>query len=554
MKVPAKMCTGKTVAKEVKVVRKAVSGSKFNRPEEAVKYFESALACDPHNEVNRNNLAHVLVKLGRHEEALGHFQQCRGLAQAHNGRGQVLFNHLKRSPEAEDAYREALRMDPDYSLARNNLAVLLGRTNRRPEAVKEYTKAIELDPNSKTAHLNLGVLLGDHMNDTKGAERHLNAALRLDHSCAPAHAALGRVFVSINRHVEARKSFEKALGLNPGLLQARKHLAELLAGPLQEPLLATAHYRQLLHDDPTNSRMAAALGELLLGPLKGERGAHLEGLRWLREAVATDQNDMRSRLVLANALCEGVHEVQKEGQTVSKQQRPKTRCRASPLKRRQNSCRPRTAPAQTGLVAEVNLVPSSDAANVTNAPNRALQSIQEARDLYEQATRIGKCPQAHYNLGWLYSGSLLCAPAKAEAAYRAAIREEAHHAEAQYSLALLLQAQPGQDEDAEREYVRLLQHHPNHVEGKSQLSVLRKSRQHSGVTRAQPTSVRLHGATRPGTSHVRTTAPKIRPTGFAAKGRGTRAAARPDTAHAEVRGARVQGVGSKRGVAVGGWL
>ena len=64
-------------------------------------------------------------------------------AEAHNNLG-VLFIDLKRFDEAEKEYREAIRIDPDFAEAHNNLGILLLKTERPGEARKEFEIAREL--------------------------------------------------------------------------------------------------------------------------------------------------------------------------------------------------------------------------------------------------------------------------------------------------------------------------------------------------------------------------------------------------------------------------
>ncbi|MDY6864550.1 MAG: tetratricopeptide repeat protein, partial [Halobacteriota archaeon] len=62
---------------------------------------------------------------------------------------------------AEKEYGKAIRIDPDYAAAHNNLGVLFKDLKRYEEAEKEYGKAIRIDPDYAAAHNNLGVLFKD---------------------------------------------------------------------------------------------------------------------------------------------------------------------------------------------------------------------------------------------------------------------------------------------------------------------------------------------------------------------------------------------------------
>jgi tetratricopeptide (TPR) repeat protein len=57
--------------------------------------------------------------------------------------------------EAESHYREAVRLNPDFSIARANLAGLLANQGRFDEAITHYRDAVRLDPRSVDAHVSL---------------------------------------------------------------------------------------------------------------------------------------------------------------------------------------------------------------------------------------------------------------------------------------------------------------------------------------------------------------------------------------------------------------
>ncbi|NCN65638.1 MAG: tetratricopeptide repeat protein [Candidatus Altiarchaeum hamiconexum] len=81
-------------------------------------------------------------------------------AEEHFKSGTSLFRS-KRYEEAEKEFREALRLNPNYAKAHNNLGRLWFEYNLRSmcdEIGEEYKKAIEINPNYTEAHYNLWVL------------------------------------------------------------------------------------------------------------------------------------------------------------------------------------------------------------------------------------------------------------------------------------------------------------------------------------------------------------------------------------------------------------
>lgn len=105
-----------------------------------------------------DNLANLLVKEGRGEEALRLYQEALRLkpdyAEARNNLG-VLLSRQGRLSEAEAQLREALRLAPGHAKARNNLGAVLFRRGDVPGAVSSFREALRLAPDLKDAQANL---------------------------------------------------------------------------------------------------------------------------------------------------------------------------------------------------------------------------------------------------------------------------------------------------------------------------------------------------------------------------------------------------------------
>ena len=75
-----------------------------------------------------------------------------------------------RLPEAEAAFREALKISPDNPKAWNNLGLTLRRLNKTDDAVAAYHQAVRIDPNFALAYKNVGVLLEELKEYRKAAK------------------------------------------------------------------------------------------------------------------------------------------------------------------------------------------------------------------------------------------------------------------------------------------------------------------------------------------------------------------------------------------------
>jgi Tfp pilus assembly protein PilF len=64
---------------------------------------------------------------------------------------------MNRFPEAEHAYKEAIRLSPKYAYPLNGLATILIRQKRTSEALPYLEKAIDLDPKFVEVYLNMAI-------------------------------------------------------------------------------------------------------------------------------------------------------------------------------------------------------------------------------------------------------------------------------------------------------------------------------------------------------------------------------------------------------------
>lgn len=125
------------------------------------------------------------------------------------------YYFLNDLTQAEDEYREAIRINTKHSVARNNLGNLLFHPkchdflNYCEEVEKEYREAIRIDPNDAVAHNNLGSLC-HALKRYDEAEKEYREAIKINSNLAEAHNNLGNLWLTIERKDEAKKEILKA--------------------------------------------------------------------------------------------------------------------------------------------------------------------------------------------------------------------------------------------------------------------------------------------------------------------------------------------------------
>ncbi|MDR0434522.1 MAG: tetratricopeptide repeat protein [Gracilibacteraceae bacterium] len=150
----------------------------LERFDEAAAAFTEAIRLEPEHQVAYGNMADVMTKMGKHEQAV-----------------ELLTKQL------------AIREHPYYYIARGLAYGCLNNTKAEKE---DYFRTIELDPDYAYAYNNLGITFYDEGNLTE-AIKYLEQAIEHDVSILAAHQTLGRVLAESGREEEALAVWDKAL-------------------------------------------------------------------------------------------------------------------------------------------------------------------------------------------------------------------------------------------------------------------------------------------------------------------------------------------------------
>jgi TolB-like protein/Flp pilus assembly protein TadD len=140
----------------------------------------------------------------------------RGLYDAHK----ATFDGLHR---AEEYFRQALALDPNYALVYSGMAEMyfvaydwqISPAESYPKGIAAARKALELDPTLASPHATIGFFQAVCDRDWAAAEREARRAVELDSRNAWAHATLGFVLTFQGRFDEAIAESHKATELDP---------------------------------------------------------------------------------------------------------------------------------------------------------------------------------------------------------------------------------------------------------------------------------------------------------------------------------------------------
>ena len=197
----------------------------------SVTLWERAIAVTNDNYVAHTNLAVELARRGDAAVAEQHYRDAVRIrpdwSTAHNGLG-VLLAARGDTSGALAAYESAIAARPDFAVAHRNLARQLADQGRSDEAVQHYRRAIALRPHDAKAHLLLGLELA-RRGDLSAAREHLDAAADLEPASRDAHYYAGVAAAQSGDPAAAARHLRAALHHAPGDKDAQAALDDVLA-------------------------------------------------------------------------------------------------------------------------------------------------------------------------------------------------------------------------------------------------------------------------------------------------------------------------------------
>jgi len=217
-------------AKAVQFFRDGLSFLSKDDCDKALPYFEKATESDSNYAEAWAQTGFCNEKLGRHAEALEASKKAvtlRPSAESYFNIGLASY-YLKQYKEAENAYRQSIKLDP-YNAADAQYALgLVFRDWGKPdEEIQAYKQAIRLRPDYTVAYERLGsrYLKSKKYNEAIEIFRQL-AALKPGDANAPNN--MGEAYFELNKLNEAVESFRQSIRLKPDFGKAYYNLGRTL--------------------------------------------------------------------------------------------------------------------------------------------------------------------------------------------------------------------------------------------------------------------------------------------------------------------------------------
>lgn len=216
-----------------------------NSRDKELPALERAAAGAPDSAEIRLLLGLTLRQRGESERSLEVLQRAAKLApdnpRAHYEVGMTL-KHMGRGDEARAAFERAVDLDPLHEGACNALMLyarkdspeVQERARQRFETAREFGRKkqalrneIEYDPGNPAAIYQLALLQAQH-GHIEESETIFERVLMMDPKHRPAATNLGRALMQLERHEQAIPPFQRAVDLEPDIIEWRVDLARAM--------------------------------------------------------------------------------------------------------------------------------------------------------------------------------------------------------------------------------------------------------------------------------------------------------------------------------------
>jgi tetratricopeptide (TPR) repeat protein len=178
------------------------------------------------------------------------------------GRGRSLFEQGELA-EAEQALRQAVRLEPDAAAYHADLARVLLAQGRGEDAVAEFHEAVAYDLGNAAYRADHGRALYGLGRDDEAVQA-LEAAVEYEPETASYQADLGRALRRRGRFPEAESALRAAVRLEPGNAVYQGELGSFLRDQGDDKEETAKVLREAVRLDPGNVGYHADLGQVLL--------------------------------------------------------------------------------------------------------------------------------------------------------------------------------------------------------------------------------------------------------------------------------------------------
>lgn len=203
------------------------------------------------NPIFYNHYASVLKQRGNLLASEQAYQQAILLqpffSEAHNNLG-ILYLQQGQLNQAEQCFLQALHTSPEYSDALYNLGITYEKMTKLNKAIATFNQLLDVTPNHIAAHYQLGKCYYAE-NQLEPAIVQFHAALNINEKIPELHDNLANCYIKREDWPQARIHSEKSLDLQPNNFIAEYNLA-IISEKLANIDLAIQHYQKAIQLQP----------------------------------------------------------------------------------------------------------------------------------------------------------------------------------------------------------------------------------------------------------------------------------------------------------------
>ena len=201
--------------------------------EQAQQFFAQALKDDPRSAEALYGLGSAYLQQQKTTEARDCFQRALRLHATYPGTLPNCWNNLgilaareRNFEQAIDYFQNALKIDPEHSIALQNLGSAYRQKKDWPRAKSALERALALNPDDPEANYSLGMVYAQE-NDAARAYEYLQKAIAAKPVYPEALNNLGILYLRTRRPEQAIQSFEQSIQVAPEYDQAYLNLARV---------------------------------------------------------------------------------------------------------------------------------------------------------------------------------------------------------------------------------------------------------------------------------------------------------------------------------------
>ena len=137
------------------------------------------------------------------------------------------WHQVKYWKDSEQLFKRAIAVNPDNSIAHNNLAAYYDHNKHYEKAVSHYKEALRISPNYANAYANLGDTFLKMQKNEKSIQSY-SKAVKLNPNHAVAYNNLGIAYRNIREFDRSIKAFQNALNIDPHSTNTKVNLGLVL--------------------------------------------------------------------------------------------------------------------------------------------------------------------------------------------------------------------------------------------------------------------------------------------------------------------------------------